>query len=96
MEPRIRVCWGAEWYRFPGSYLFPSGVELDWIKSSFDGMMPRRWEPSASNGTVWPRPETRVIRPGRFNGANVEASEPGTYVSRWQDDIERTLTLRTG
>ena len=82
MNPRVRVCWGEEWYRFPGSYLYPSGIELDWIKSEFDGMMPRRWEPSSpDNGSWWPRSETRVTRPGRFNGANVEASETGTYVN---------------
>ncbi|CUA67499.1 alpha-1,2-mannosyltransferase [Rhizoctonia solani] len=37
----LRVCWGAEWYRFPGSYLVPSGVEPLLVESGFDGMLPR-------------------------------------------------------
>ncbi|CAE6451772.1 unnamed protein product [Rhizoctonia solani] len=37
----LRICWGAEWYRFPGSYLVPSGVEPLLVESGFDGMLPR-------------------------------------------------------
>jgi alpha-1,2-mannosyltransferase len=80
MDPPITICYGAEWHRFPGSYLVPEGVEIQWIQSEFNGMMPRRWEPSENDG-LWPRAETRVIRPGRFNGANQASAEVGTYVS---------------
>ncbi|ELU39400.1 asparagine-linked glycosylation 9 protein isoform a [Rhizoctonia solani AG-1 IA] len=41
----LRVCWGAEWYRFPGSYLVPSGVEPLLVESGFDGMLPRPFPP---------------------------------------------------
>ncbi|CAE6508696.1 unnamed protein product, partial [Rhizoctonia solani] len=37
----LRVCWGAEWHRFPGSYLVPSGVEPLLVESGFGGMLPR-------------------------------------------------------
>ena len=36
----LRICYGKEWYRFPGHYLVPDGIRIDWIKSGFDGMLP--------------------------------------------------------
>ena len=79
LHPPIRLCYGAEWYRFPSSYLFVEGVDIQFIQTEFDGMMPRRWSPSGPVG-VWPRNETRVTRLGRFNGENKASDEPGTYV----------------
>lgn len=79
IDPPITLCYAAEWHRFPGSYLIPEGVEVQWVRSEFDGMMPRSWDKSESVG-LWPRAETRVIHPGRFNGENLQSSEPGTYV----------------
>lgn len=81
MDNKVTLCYGTEWHRFPGSYLVPEGVEVRWIKTDFDGMMPRRWEPSPTAQGGWPREETRTIRAGRFNGENKASSEPGTYVS---------------
>ncbi|KAI9512479.1 asparagine-linked glycosylation 9 protein isoform a [Russula earlei] len=37
---KLRICYGKEWYRFPGHYLVPDGVRIDWIKSEFDGILP--------------------------------------------------------
>jgi alpha-1,2-mannosyltransferase len=63
--------------------MIPEGIDVRWVKTDFDGMMPRRWESSAVSNTtgVWPRPETRVVRDGRFNGMNKASVEPGTFVS---------------
>lgn len=36
----LRICYGKEWYRFPGHYLVPDGIRVGWIKSEFDGMLP--------------------------------------------------------
>ncbi|KAJ9119669.1 hypothetical protein QFC22_003379 [Naganishia vaughanmartiniae] len=81
MEPKLRLCYGKEWHRFLGSYLVPEGIEVDWIRTEFDGAMPRRWEPSHSRaGSWWPRQETRITRPGKFNDDNVESPLTGTYV----------------
>ena len=44
----LKICWGAEWYRFPGSYLVPSGVEPLLVESGFDGMLPRPFSPVVS------------------------------------------------
>ncbi|KAI0274963.1 asparagine-linked glycosylation 9 protein isoform a [Gloeopeniophorella convolvens] len=36
----LRVCYGKQWYHFPGHYLIPDGIRVDWVKSEFDGMLP--------------------------------------------------------
>lgn len=79
MEDPLRVCYGAEWHRFPSSFLYPKGIDVQWIESAFDGMMPRHWDKSGSAGW-WPRSETRAIHLGRFNSENKASAEPGTYV----------------
>jgi alpha-1,2-mannosyltransferase len=79
MEDPIRVCYGAEWHRFPSSFLFPKGIDVQWIQGAFDGMMPRHWDSSSSAGW-WPRSETRAIHLGRFNSENKASAEPGTFV----------------
>ncbi|KAG8769419.1 mannosyltransferase [Ceratobasidium sp. 428] len=44
----LKICWGAEWYRFPGSYLVPPGIEPLLVESGFDGMLPRPFTPVVS------------------------------------------------
>lgn len=79
MDTPLRVCYGAEWHRFPSSFLYPKGIDVQWIQSAFDGMMPRPWDKSSASGW-WPRSETRVVHLGRFNSANEPSAEKGTYV----------------
>ncbi|ORX39298.1 putative mannosyltransferase [Kockovaella imperatae] len=86
MDDPITLCYGTEWYRYPSSYFIPEGVNVQWVRTDFDGMMPRKWEASAISSSVWPRSETRVSRPGRFNGENKASAEPGTYVQPQQCD----------
>ena len=90
-NPPITLCYGSEWYRFPGSYLIPEGINVQWIRSGFDGMMPRRWESTEAAG-LWPRNETRTIRDKRFNGANLPSEEQGTYVRRSAHESGSLLT----
>lgn len=92
LETPLTLCLGSEWHRFPSSFLVPDYVNVEFIRSEFDGMMPRKWTPSSSQG-YWPRAETRVIHPGRFNSANQESAEPGTYVPVSQCDYLIALNL---
>ncbi|GMK56086.1 hypothetical protein CspeluHIS016_0211420 [Cutaneotrichosporon spelunceum] len=80
MEEPLRVCYGAEWHRFPSSFRHPEGIDVQWIESAFDGMMPRHWDRSNASTGLWPRDETRAIHLGRFNSQNKASAEPGTYV----------------
>lgn len=43
-EFELRLCIAKEWYRFPGHYVIPNGVRVDFVKSEFDGMLPRHFE----------------------------------------------------
>ncbi|KAI8826582.1 Alg9-like mannosyltransferase family-domain-containing protein [Fimicolochytrium jonesii] len=40
----INLCVGKEWYRFPSHYFLPDGVRLRFLKSSFDGLLPKYFE----------------------------------------------------
>jgi alpha-1,2-mannosyltransferase len=49
----LRICYGKEWYRFPGHYLVPDGIRVDWIKSEFDGMLPAHF--LETQDRIWSR-----------------------------------------
>lgn len=74
----LTLCLGKEWYRFPGHYLVPNGIRVDFIQSDFKGLLPGHF-PEAFNltTTFWPRPETR-FQPQTMNDMNIE--EPLHYV----------------
>ncbi|KAL6304798.1 asparagine-linked glycosylation 9 protein isoform a [Sparassis latifolia] len=85
MEPRIdlnlirpfnlRLCIGKEWHRFPGHYLVPDGVRVDWVKSEFDGMLPGHFLETYIDGGLIERVQgTRAIPTG-LNDLNKEAPE---------------------
>ncbi|KII93600.1 glycosyltransferase family 22 protein [Plicaturopsis crispa FD-325 SS-3] len=75
----LRLCIGKEWHRFPGSYLVPEGIRIDFVKSEFNGALPGHFVEGAKaeswNG--WFRPGTRVVPEG-LNDLNHE--EPSHYV----------------
>lgn len=73
----LRLCLGKEWYRFPGHYLIPDGVDVQFIKSDFDGLLPRRFDVSAGEGGFWKREATRHVPLG-LNDLNKE--EKSHYV----------------
>ncbi|KAL9933340.1 hypothetical protein V8E36_008058 [Tilletia maclaganii] len=39
----IRLCYGKEWYRFPGHFFVPHGVSVDFVKSEFRGILPKHY-----------------------------------------------------
>ncbi|KDR85775.1 hypothetical protein GALMADRAFT_52757 [Galerina marginata CBS 339.88] len=81
----LKLCYGKEWYRFPGHYLVPTGVQVEFVKSEFDGMLPRHFEEKmpeeegAEHGGVlaelanrwWLKPQTRFV-PKDLNDLNKE------------------------
>ncbi|KAG7099645.1 hypothetical protein E1B28_001471 [Marasmius oreades] len=78
-EFNLTVCIGKEWYRFPGHFLVPNGVKVEFIQHDFHGLLPGHFpEPSGAPPTRWwPRPQTR-IQPEGLNDLNME--EPSHYV----------------
>ncbi|KAH7916464.1 glycosyltransferase family 22 protein [Hygrophoropsis aurantiaca] len=69
----LRVCLGKEWHRFPGHYLVPDGIRVDFVKSEFDGMLPAHFEARAVD-SWWDRSGTRKT-PARLNDLNKEVPE---------------------
>jgi len=76
-EFNLTLCYGKEWYRFPGHYLIPTGVNVEFIKSEFDGLLPRHFRPSVGIPLLEKASQTREI-PSDLNDLNRE--ELGHYV----------------
>ncbi|KAI0688138.1 glycosyltransferase family 22 protein [Cytidiella melzeri] len=74
----LTLCFGKEWYRFPGSYLVPDGVTVEWIKSEFDGMLPGHFKRTPKKGGLVSRIHGTRVVPGGLNDMNKE--EPSFYV----------------
>lgn len=82
-EFNLTLCYGKEWYRFPGHFLIPNHIRVEFIKSEFDGMLPRHFEQKLpeedqNDGVLvelanrwWLRPESRFV-PKDLNDLNKE------------------------
>lgn len=44
----VNVCIGREWYHFPNSFFLPDNHRLRFVKSGFDGLLPRDFEEHVS------------------------------------------------
>ncbi|KAK0546562.1 mannosyltransferase [Tilletia horrida] len=59
-SPRpIRLCYGKEWHRFPSHFYVPHGVQVDFVKSEFNGILPKHYtqQPRAAGNA----PTDRVV-----------------------------------
>lgn len=86
----LNLCVGKEWHRFPSNFFLPSDVRLQFIKSDFEGMLPKPFEEDleiatykAANETVTYRSRKLQFAGARqaqkgFNDENKE--DPSTYV----------------
>ena len=71
----LRLCVGKEWHRFPGSYLIPEGIRVDWIKSEFSGLLPGHFvERIPASSRFWLRDGTKYV-PSGMNDMNREEVE---------------------
>ena len=74
----LLICYGKEWYRFPGHYLVPDGVRVDWIKSEFDGMLPAHFTETVAEAGLPARVAGTSAVPEGLSDRNME--EPAFYV----------------
>lgn len=74
----LKLCVGKEWYRFPGHFLVPDGVRVEWIKSEFDGMLPGHFRETGMEGGLLERQKGTKVVPEGLNDLNEEA--PAFYV----------------
>ncbi|CAH1764508.1 2129_t:CDS:10, partial [Entrophospora sp. SA101] len=76
----INLCLGKEWHRFPSHYFLPDNVRLRFLKSDFDGQLPKYFLESYhvdDNGTTRydkSRDGTWKIQEG-FNDRNLEETD---------------------
>ncbi|KAF5323404.1 hypothetical protein D9611_005628 [Ephemerocybe angulata] len=87
-EFNLTLCYGKEWHRFPGHFLVPNGIRVDFIKSEFNGLLPGHFATHPLQGQSlasrwWPRPQTQHV-PSGLNDLNKE--EPSHYVPIEQCD----------
>ncbi|KAI6163889.1 glycosyltransferase family 22 protein [Pisolithus thermaeus] len=71
-EFELRLCLGKEWHRFPGHYLVPSGIRVDFVKSDFAGLLPAHFQRPPS--PWWDRLGSKHT-PAGLNDLNQEAQE---------------------
>jgi alpha-1,2-mannosyltransferase len=77
---QLRLCYSKEWHRFPGHYLVPDGIQVNFVRSEFTGLLPHHFRANDSevlNTVWWPRKGTRITPEG-LNDLNRE--DPRQYV----------------
>ncbi|GAA5967449.1 hypothetical protein JCM11641_000549 [Rhodosporidiobolus odoratus] len=69
----LRLCVGKEWHRFPSSWMVPKEVETRFVKSAFDGILPKVWgEPGEGKGLLG---RATAVEPANMNMFNKEESD---------------------
>lgn len=66
------VCVGGEWYRYPSSFFLPENARLAFLKSPFDGQLPRAYAAQPAPGLEGARALARADAVDKFNDRNVE------------------------
>ncbi|KAG9314095.1 glycosyltransferase family 22 protein [Chiua virens] len=71
----LKLCLGKEWHRFPGHYLVPNVVSIDFVKSDFEGLLPTHFRlGNTGSEPWWDRKGSRNTPPG-LNDLNKEVQE---------------------
>ncbi|KAJ9475847.1 Alpha-1,2-mannosyltransferase ALG9 [Pseudozyma hubeiensis] len=111
LDKPIRLCYGKEWHRFPTHFLVPAGVEVEWIKSEFDGILPKHFDVDAASavqpadafastldtalGWAWPWSHTTRRVQPGFNELNQEEMDRYVDVSTCDYLVDLDLPHRS-
>ncbi|KAG8219545.1 glycosyltransferase family 22 protein, partial [Butyriboletus roseoflavus] len=71
----LRLCLGKEWHRFPGHYLVPNAVSVDFVKSDFEGLLPAHFRLGDVEREPWWDRKGFRNTPAGLNDLNKEAHE---------------------
>ncbi|GAA6002119.1 hypothetical protein JCM10207_003086 [Rhodosporidiobolus poonsookiae] len=69
----LRLCLGKEWHRFPSSWQVPDQLETRFIKSAFDGILPKVWEEPGEGKGLFGR--ATAVEPEGMNMFNKEETD---------------------
>lgn len=97
----LTLCYGKEWYRFPSSFLIPEEVRVEFIKSGFDGILPkhfveRRDQVEQVRATLKKRPEIAAMSPTGFNNQNLEEKDRYVSISVFTYEPDLSLSCQSG
>ncbi|KAG0172752.1 mannosyltransferase [Apophysomyces sp. BC1034] len=73
----LNLCVGKEWHRFPSNFFLPSDVRLQFIKSDFEGMLPKHFEEDLETVTYKESNETLTYRKRKFEFAGARQAQKG-------------------
>ena len=76
LEPfGLKLCLAKEWHRFPGHYLVPDTVSVDFVKSDFEGLLPAHFRTGNVKGEPWWDRKGSRSTPAGLNDINKEVYE---------------------
>ncbi|KAJ3011655.1 mannosyltransferase, partial [Thoreauomyces humboldtii] len=84
------LCVGKEWYRFPGHYFLPDGVNLRFLRSGFRGLLPKYFDDASA--TIEKEGHTTMNRKGRFGVRNT-GGVPAGMNNRNHEALDRYVDL---
>jgi alpha-1,2-mannosyltransferase len=88
----LTLCVSKEWYRFPGHYLVPDGIDVQFVASAFDGLVPGKFAATGLRKDVfWSRRKGTTRVPTDQNDLN--KAEPSHYVDVESCDFMLDLHL---
>jgi len=71
----LKLCLGKEWHRFPGHYLVPNAVSVDFVKSDFEGLLPAHFRSGNMGSEPWWDRKGSRNTPAGLNDLNKEVHE---------------------
>lgn len=71
----LKLCLGKEWHRFPGHYLVPNAVSVDFVKSDFEGSLPAHFRSGNMESEPWWDRKGSRNTPAGLNDLNKEVHE---------------------
>ncbi|KAH7105027.1 glycosyltransferase family 22 protein [Auriculariales sp. MPI-PUGE-AT-0066] len=84
----LSLCLGKEWYRFPGHFLVPNSVRVNFVKSAFDGQLPRHFDEDAAEKSL-------LSWDGLFRRLEVTRRVPSDLNDLNREEVNRYVNVDT-
>ena len=85
-QNNLTLCYGKEWYRFPSSFLVPNEVRVEYLKSHFDGILPKHF--------VERREEVFTSRRDVRRRLAIASSSPAGFNDRNEEEMDRYASIK--